>query len=256
MPRVSPTQLRKARDVHKVLPYLLAPTQGSQNMALQELRWLSQSFKTRLSLTWACRKRHSNYPLQYLLGSQPFNNLEVLCEENVLIPRWETEEWSRAISVALERSLRPDMNQLNIVDLCSGTGCILLSLLSYLEPDQIKTAIGVDISPIAIELIKKNIIFNQLNLYDVKLIRKDINNCQTPIHFENHIDILTCNPPYIPTLNYNSSVSTSVKLYEPSLALKGDLIFYKTLLTRYLPFTDSFFLNLPIVTNLIILKHH
>ncbi|KAI0552162.1 S-adenosyl-L-methionine-dependent methyltransferase [Xylaria curta] len=76
-------------------------------------------------------RRGAGEPLQYVLGTQPFGDLEILCEKGVLIPRPETEAWASMLAdLALSSRGRQtrEGEDLRVLDLCSGTGCIGLSL--------------------------------------------------------------------------------------------------------------------------------
>ncbi|CAO3571010.1 unnamed protein product [Mortierella alpina] len=112
-------------------------------------------------------------PLQYILGTQPFMDLEILVRPPTLIPRWETEEWTSRLATILksEPGLLQQNQDLsswpmhhprafNILDLCSGSGCISLGLASAL-PSRSCNIVGVDIHPKAIELARESLIKNK-----------------------------------------------------------------------------------------------
>lgn len=102
MPRLQSSLLRRARHLHPLLPRLLRPCRDLAS-ARNELRWLREHAiradpfqakpnQTRLRwqqyLSQLCRERARGKPLQYILGSQPFGSLEILCRPKVLIPRY------------------------------------------------------------------------------------------------------------------------------------------------------------------------
>lgn len=101
MPRLGTRDIIKAYRLHKLLPLLLKECR-SINLAQNELRWLSEAVvdkRSKLQRTWpklpyrtilgsVCRARSRGMPLQYILGDQPFGDLEILCERGVLIPRF------------------------------------------------------------------------------------------------------------------------------------------------------------------------
>lgn len=106
MPRLPTRDIKQAYKLHKLLPLLLKECR-SINSAQNELRWLrewtmdSKSNKRRRlwskryqlsgrrSVLWSmCQARSKGMPLQYILGDQPFGDLEILCEKGVLIPRF------------------------------------------------------------------------------------------------------------------------------------------------------------------------
>lgn len=211
--------LHQARAVDRLLPYLLAATRDLES-AKSELRWLRQAFpNSPTQLLRACLQRSRHYPLQYILGSQPFERLDVLCEPGVLIPRWETEEWASKLAARIKGK-----RDLKIADLCTGTGCIPLLLATAVANSCLW---GVDISDTAVEL------FNRNCLHNASLIPKDNEITALKSNVLSHtlplpsVDLITANPPYIPSLyNPASLVDRSVRLYEPKLALIGDNEFY------------------------------
>ena len=118
--RISPRTIRQASKV-PLLKYFLAANRTLEN-AKQELKWVQQELPPQ-KWTWAAKRRLRLVPLQYILGSQPFGELTILCKENVLIPRWETEEWVGHLLNILEKNSK----LLKVVDVCTGTGCIPLA---------------------------------------------------------------------------------------------------------------------------------
>jgi len=206
MPRLTSSLLRRARRLDPFLPLLLRPCRHLPS-ALNELRWLrehalkqpargsgstQQTWQQRLHSL--CIERSKGNPLQYILGSQPFGDLDVICRPGVLIPRSaalpslyrrvsltvvpfprpETESitthLASLITEAFGRQTRLDLirdigyhhkSPLRILDLCTGTGCIPLLLHALLAPTFPYLQIaGVDISPAAIALAKENVAHN------------------------------------------------------------------------------------------------
>ena len=97
MPRLPTSLLRRARHIHPLLPRLLRPCRDLES-AQNELRWLrehaiekgeveGERARWQSKLDRLCRERERGRPLQYILGSQPFGNLDILCRSKVLIPR-------------------------------------------------------------------------------------------------------------------------------------------------------------------------
>lgn len=198
--------------------------------ASRELKWIKQELPPE---KWAsaARRRLRLEPLQYILGSQPFGELTILCRKNVLIPRWETEEWLNRVLDEIE-----DQERLTVVDVCSGTGCIPLTVKHRRPQD---TVYGIDISPEAVDLCHENLaLYNRQfdQVAKISFVHGDV--FQRPsLEFEK-VDILTANPPYIPQGEFSASVFhdgvlKSVKLYEPKLALVGDLEFYEALIENW-----------------------
>ena len=89
MPRLSNSLLRHANRIDRLLPLLLQSCRDL-NSACNELRWLREHVNVRNapSLSGLCRQRATGKPLQYILGSQSFGELDILCEPGVLIPRY------------------------------------------------------------------------------------------------------------------------------------------------------------------------
>ena len=163
------------------------------------------------------QKRAEHIPLQHLTGVQEFMGLEFHVNEHVLIPRQDTEI---LVETALEK-LKEISNPVNLLDMCTGSGCILLSILYYMKNKKQITGTGVDISDKALEVARKNakslglsVDFLQSNLFD-KITDK--------------YSMIVSNPPYIPA-DVIETLMPEVRDYEPRLALEGDdegLEFYK-----------------------------
>jgi len=200
-----------------------------------------------------CERRSRGEPLQYILGSQPFGELEIKCRHGVLIPRPETEAYTTYIAkLASEDKLgiKVSKNQLNpslrILDVCSGSGCISLLLHSLLAPRFKLKIFGLDISPQAIALSKENLSHNVKagHLYssaiedtpshppEVQFSRTDI-FAPLPKNI-GQFDIIISNPPYISRSHFNKQTTRSVRNYEPKQALvpidENPDVFYKRLI--------------------------
>lgn len=157
MPRIPPQVLHAARRQHRLLPLLLPANRSSFDAAWSELRWILKELPPSKHLA-AARLRQHFVPLQYILGSQPFGSLDILCRPGVLIPRWETEEWAGRLSKLISRHL-PAPRPRVFVDLCTGTGCIPL-LLASPQTATDSAVIGADISPKALALFNRNVAHN------------------------------------------------------------------------------------------------
>lgn len=170
------------------------------------------------------KRRGQLEPLQYILGSQPFGPLDIKCEPGVLIPRWETEEWTSVLADTLGH-----LPSLHVLDACTGTGCIPL-LLKYKSPNWAVEAF--DVAPEAIKVAKHN--SESLGI-DVGVHHHDLFS-DVPKGY-GIIDLVTSNPPYIPFQDFHKPVylngpEKSVRMYEPELALVGHLEFYKALIEK------------------------
>lgn len=158
-------------------------------------------------------KRAARIPLQYITGVQEFMGLEFKVNENVLIPRQDTE-------ILVEEVLKICKGK-TVLDLCTGSGCIILSLAKL---GKLKKAVGVDISEKALQVAKINA--DKLGV-DVTLIYSDLFE-----KIEGKYDIIVSNPPYIKSQEI-LSLMPEVRDHEPKLALDaGDdgLIFYRRII--------------------------
>lgn len=162
-------------------------------------------------------KRCRRIPLQYILGTQDFMGLTFRVSRHVLIPRQDTE-------TLVETVLREQKDKKkSVVDLCTGSGCIAISL-AVLGGYQKVTA--TDLSQEALKIAEENAV--RLLGEDGRfcLQQGDLFHALTP---GETYDIVTCNPPYIPT-EIIKGLQPEVRDYEPLMALDGDsdgLIFYR-----------------------------
>lgn len=162
----------------------------------------------------ALEQRAVHVPLQHLLGYQDFMGLRFQVNEYVLIPRQDTE-------ILVEEAMRYLHDGMRILDLCTGSGCILLSLLHYSNDCE---GVGVDISQEALQVAALN-----AELLGIKadFLKSDLYEKVT-----GKFDLLVSNPPYIerkviPTL------MEEVREYDPYIALDGGedgLDFYRRII--------------------------
>lgn len=186
--------------------------------------------------------RASHIPLQHITGVQEFMGLEFLVNEYVLVPRQDTEVLVESVLDVLE----PEMK---ILDMCTGSGCILISLLKCSEMrcfhkscDQLTSVqaecepfkncekqilgVGVDISEEALKVTKANC---EKNGVKAELIQGDL--------FENvsgQYDVIVSNPPYIRTAVIEE-LKEEVKFHDPFIALDGKedgLYFYRKIVEK------------------------
>ena len=187
-----------------------------------------------LTLHFAVKELLKNKPIQYIIGETEFCGMRFLVNENVLIPRPETEEMvqmivsrrDKACLVRTGRDVKTD-GRPSILDIGTGSGCIAISLAKLLK-DSVVTA--VDVSEKALEVAKKNADANNV---DVRFVLDDILNPQNPELIENQYDIIVSNPPYV-CESEKSEMRANVLDYEPSSALfvsdNDPLIFYRKIL--------------------------
>lgn len=158
----------------------------------------------------ALARRIAREPLQYIMGTQEFMGLSFLVSPAVLIPRQDTE--------LLVEAAMPFCRGARVLDLCTGSGCILLSLAKL---GNIREAVGADLSREALEIAKLNA--NRLNL-NAEFIQSDLWE-----NISGNFDVIVSNPPYIPTEEIGG-LMPEVRDFEPHMALDGGadgLYFYR-----------------------------
>lgn len=145
--------------------------------------------------------KREGMPIQYALNNACFYGYDFYVSEDVLIPRFETEELVYNTIIYLKKYF----NSPKVLDLCSGSGCIGITLKKECPDISIDF---VDISTKALDVLKKNLKGHQV---DGKVIESDL---FANIH--DKYDIIVSNPPYVA---YSDKVDEIVQKYEPSLAL-------------------------------------
>jgi release factor glutamine methyltransferase len=153
-------------------------------------------------------RRVKKEPIAYILNNKEFWSTNFYVDRSVLIPRPETEV---LIDLILSQ-INNKNNYLNILDIGTGSGCILVSLLKELTKAK---GIGVDKSSKAIAIAKKNSISQQV---DNRALFKNVN--LENIKFDKKFDLIVSNPPYLPDVSLKN-LNSDIKLYEPKIALQG-----------------------------------
>ena len=159
-------------------------------------------------------KRYKNMPLSYITNKKEFYSFSFYVKEGVLIPRPETENLVTAVLENL-----PDKKDIKIADLCSGSGCIGITLA-------LKTGMPVslfEISDEAIEVSKINC--DKLSAKNIKITKKNI----LAEELDECFDVIVSNPPYIPITDMDG-IMPEVRDYEPRIALTDNsdgFVFYK-----------------------------
>lgn len=177
-------------------------------------------------------------PIQYILGTAHFMDLELNVNETVLIPRPETEELVQWIledcqrkksNLDAERSRSVISTTLNdhslrILDIGTGSGCIAIALAKHLPHAKVY---ALDVSEKALEVARENARLNQV---DITFLKNDILALEPALELD--FDIIVSNPPYVRELE-KESIKNNVKEHEPSLALfvpdKDPLLFYRAI---------------------------
>jgi len=171
--------------------------------------------------------RSKRVPLQHILGEQEFMGLDFKVNEDVLIPRQDTE-------ILVEEVLRELHDGMSILDVCTGSGCILISLVHYSNGC---TGVGVDISPKALQIARENadrLLGQKEN--ELQEEGKKIVFLESDLFagVEGTFDRIVSNPPYIKT-SVIEGLMPEVKDHEPILALDGmedGLFFYRKIIAE------------------------
>ena len=199
-------------DAWYLLEYLTGMKRSEYFMKMNDT--LPEDFWLKYQDVIATRATH--VPLQHITGVQEFMGLEFCVNQHVLVPRQDTE-------VLVESVLHIIKPGMKVLDMCTGSGCILVSLLKLSEDLQ---GVGVDISEDALQIARKNArkigveaVFIQSDLFD---------------KVEGKHDVIVSNPPYIPTAVIQE-LEEEVKLHDPICALDGKedgLYFYRKIIAE------------------------
>ena len=232
-------------DAWYLLEYVTGVTKARYYMDPDRLME-SEVYETYLE---CIQKRATHIPLQHITGVQEFMGLEFAVNEHVLIPRQDTEVLVEETLEVLKRKSRKPSESLEkfrsttgetkkkdaadpedsieLLDLCTGSGCILISLLYYMnKAGQKISGTGADISEEALKVAEKN-----LRLLEDEerptLVRGDLFE-----HLSGTYDVIVSNPPYIRTAEIEK-LEEEVKLHDPFGALDGKedgLYFYRKII--------------------------
>ena len=190
----------------------------------------------------AVERRQKRVPLQHITGCQEFMGLTFEVNDNVLVPRQDTE-------ILVEEVLKNLHDGMRILDLCTGSGCILLSLLHYSNDC---VGVGTDLSAKALQTARHNAgrivpgsSADSAAAEGAGHLHKDTNTEETSVIFiegdlfqgleqEEKFDIIVSNPPYIRT-DVIDTLMPEVREHEPRMALDGGadgLLFYRKITDR------------------------
>ena len=169
-------------------------------------------------LNWI-RQRAEHIPLQQLTGEQDFMGLTFSVNEHVLIPRQDTE-------ILVEEVLKELHDGMRILDMCTGSGCILLSLLHYSNDCE---GLGVDLSAEALEVAGQNVlkVLTPEKAEHAHFLQSDLFE-----KVEGKFEIIVSNPPYIASAEVEK-LMPEVRDHEPRMALDGTedgLYFYRRII--------------------------
>lgn len=165
----------------------------------------------------AISKREDRIPLQHITGKQEFMGLEFLVSSDVLVPRFDTEN-------LVEEALIYANDGDKVLDMCTGSGCIIISIMQYKNDIQ---GFASDISDAALEMAKKNALKHEKDITFIKSSMFDEID-------ETGFNIIVSNPPYIKT-SVIESLMDEVKEHDPYIALDGGedgLVFYREIVNK------------------------
>ncbi|MDM8532245.1 peptide chain release factor N(5)-glutamine methyltransferase [Anaerolineales bacterium HSG25] len=180
----------------------------------QDRAWLYSNFNTTLTATQLAeiepliQRRTQREPVAYIIGTKEFFGLTFHVEPHVLIPRPETE---LLIETALTFPKKPN-SRLSVVDVGTGSGCIAITLATYLPTATIQ---AIDLSVAALDVARRNA--HRHHVTDQVLFRHG--DLLTPL--DQSVDLIVSNPPYVSQSELQHEVSPEVARYEPRLALDG-----------------------------------
>lgn len=173
------------------------------------------------------KKRATRKPLQYITKYQEFMGLDFEVNESVLIPRQDTEV---LVEKALESINSINLSSVKVLDLCTGSGCIAISVAKMAPKTKVS---GSDISGNALEIARKNAANNQV---ECLFIQSNLFN-----NIQGKFDVIISNPPYIRT-DVIDELMEEVKGFEPVTALDGGnsgLEFYKKITQESVNFLNK-----------------
>ena len=170
------------------------------------------------------RRRAARIPLQHITGEQEFMGYPFCVNEHVLIPRQDTE-------VLVEEAIQVMRPKMKVLDMCTGSGCIVLSILKMCREKYYMTdlqGIGADVSEEALKVAREN--GRRLGV-PVTWIQSDL---FAKIPEEEKYDVIVSNPPYIETAVIDT-LQEEVRLHDPYIALDGKedgLYFYRRIISE------------------------
>jgi len=186
-----------------------------------------------LDLSYVAGKRKEEMPLEYILGQATFMGLTLYCSPDTLIPREETELLVKVALRFIEKR-QEIKDTLTIIDMGTGCGNIAISLARNTQNTQI---LASDISASAIDIARKNV--EKFNLERrISLFCGDLFSPFRGMGYEEKIDMVVCNPPYIPTGTLKK-LSNEIIDHEPIVALDAGpygIDFYRKLITNAISF--------------------
>ena len=202
--------------------YIIEHFAGFTKLQMLTERSLAVSEDVYDKIIKAASERSNGKPLQHIIGHAEFMGLKFKVNENVLIPRPDTEILVQEAIVCSNKisELKNKNYTVKILDMCTGSGCIAISLKHYLPEADIHAS---DISEKALDTARENAINSNETSYDISFYCGNYFEPFTSNNSDNadlKFDIIVSNPPYIPTGDIEE-LEDEVKLHDPFLALDG-----------------------------------
>lgn len=186
------------------------------SVTLEQIEYLKKYLKDK-DLDNAIKELENGRPIQYVIGNVDFYNSVINVNESVLIPRFETE---LLVDKLIKYCKNKFSNEIKVLDMCTGSGCIAISL----KKELICSVDAVDISNDALLVAKENAVSNKVDINFIESNLFDNVNCK--------YNVIVSNPPYI---SYDEEIMDVVKNNEPNMALfapEDGLYFYKEILSK------------------------
>ena len=192
---------------------LLAHARGCERIALYTAFAEEPDEPVKARFREVVKRRAQGEPVAYLVGKKEFYSLSFQVSKDCLIPRGETEHvvvecLDRAKSILAEQPTK----HFNIVDVCTGSGCIAVSVAKHLSPC---TLTAIDLSPAAVAIAKSNVEQHQLS-DRITVTESDLLQSIA----DDSVDFVLSNPPYVSESEY-ANLDKTVREHEPRMALVG-----------------------------------
>jgi len=192
---------------------LLAHARGCERIALYTAFAEEPDEPVKARFREVVKRRAQGEPVAYLVGKKEFYSLQFQVSKDCLIPRGETEHIVvECIDRAKPILASEPKKQLNIVDVCTGSGCIAVSVAKHINQSVIT---AIDLSPAAIAIAKANVEHHKL-VDRITVIESDL----LSIIPDNSVDFVLSNPPYVSEAEY-ANLDKTVREHEPRMALVG-----------------------------------
>lgn len=201
-------------DVELILSNVLGYDDRIQLIMNYEKALEENQFKKFIDLF---EKRMNKMPMAYIFNEKEFMGFNFYVDENVLIPRPDTELIVEELIYHINK-LTPKNKDLKVLDMCVGSGAIIISSAKLINDKDNVSLYAVDISKEALSISKKNAL--NLNADNITFIQSDLFSSKNLDPLKGKLDIIVSNPPYIKE-DVIESLESDVKNFEPMIALSG-----------------------------------